>query len=54
MKNEDRAKIKAMRQGIIGVIIFVGFIFGLGFHIADQLVWLVFDALKSIIGVPLG
>ena len=31
-----------------------GFIFGLGFHFADQLMWYIFDIFKILIGHPLG
>ena len=34
--------------------ILVGFLFGLGFQFADQLMWMMFDAFKEKQGIPLG
>ena len=36
------------------LLITVGFSFGVGFHIADQIIWRIADILKEMNGVPLG
>ena len=32
----------------------IGFVFGAGFHFADQLIWYIFDIMKILINHPLG
>ena len=34
--------------------IIVGFLVGIGFNFADQLIWLLFDLLKESHNIPLG
>jgi len=36
------------------MLVIIGFLFGLGHHFADQLMWMIFDAFKTKHGIPLG
>ena len=36
------------------MLVIIGFLFGIGYQIADQLTWMMFDAFKEKHGLPLG
>jgi hypothetical protein len=48
-------KIKeASQYGFYCYVIEIGLLFGLGFSVADQFIWMLFDWLKTTNGIPLG
>lgn len=34
--------------------IIAGFLFGIGFHVADQIIWFICDLIKERFNIPLG